>query len=147
MSPLTGSWDEPHQAAWQQDGLNDHFFIKADLAGRSSWQIFPQPSSNCWTATIFMSLRISTPVVRDFMLLMAHFMPSSRKGRCAAFPGWTWTHLFVSGPTLSRGCGRRGRKHAAHSSRLGFLLRLLRARDRACWVLNWWNWKNTIPMK
>lgn len=26
-----------------------------------------------------MSLRISTPVVSDFMLLMAHFMPSSRK--------------------------------------------------------------------
>lgn len=28
-------------------GLNDHFFIKSELAKRSLWQIFPQPFSNC----------------------------------------------------------------------------------------------------
>lgn len=96
MNLLTGSWDETHEAPWQQCSWNDHFFIKAGLAGRSLWQVFPQPSSNCSTAKIFMSLQISTPVVSDFTLLMAHFMPSRRKGRRAAFPGWTWTHLFAS---------------------------------------------------
>lgn len=143
MCLLIESCDE---ALWHQCGLNNRFVIKADLAWRHLWQSFPQRSSNCSRAKIFMSLRISTPVVSDFMLLMAHFMQNSRKGRRAAFPGWIWTHLLGSCPTLFLRYQRR-----AHNMLWlycpAFLFRLLRARGWTCRVVNWWNRKNKMPVR
>ena len=87
------------------------FFIKAGLTGRSLWQVFPQPSSNCSTAKIFMSLQISTPVVSDFTALMVHFMPSR-------FPRLDMNSSFLelwAGPTLPWR-PRRGRNTAGSTA-------------------------------
>lgn len=146
MRPLTGSREEPPQAPWQQYGLNDHFFIKADLARRSLWQIFPQPSSNGWTADIYVTAKLHT-CGRRFHAAHGSFHAEEQERLLLSFPRLNRNSSFREWPHPLPGLRDEGRKHAARCSGPGFLLRLLRARDWPCWVLNWWNGKNSIPMK
>lgn len=128
MSLFTGSSVETPRAPRQHCGLNDRFFIKAwpgGACGTSSHSLPPTAEQQRYLCHCEF-LHLWSVISRCSWLI------SCRAAGKAAFPGWTWTHLVMSCPTLALDCRRR----AENDRRLDFLFRLLCVCDWTCWVLN-----------